>query len=681
MKNKNNFNTRLRPAQSIINQTMKLMLLGAVIISCLQIPLQAQEAQEVEYTRPSWWFGGAVGVNFNYYEGTTQRLNDGLIIPNAFRHGSGLGLYAAPLVEFYRPDSRFGAMLQVGYDSRRGDFDQITTSCNCPADLSTSLSYLTVEPSLRIAPFKSNLYIYGGPRLAFNLDKSFTYNLRVNPNFPNQTPNPEVKGDFSNIEKTLISMQVGAGYDIPISSQNKRTQFVLSPFVSFHPYFGAEPRSSETWTLTTVRAGFALKFGRGKEVKAPVRAIAPYVAPAPEVWFTVDSPRNIAVDRRVRETFPLRNYVFFDLGSTKIPDRYVLLQKSQVKDFKEDQLEVFTPKALTGAAKRQMVVYYNVLNILGDRMGKNPGSTITLVGSSEKGPEDGRAMAESTKKYLVDIFGIQGSRIAVEGRTRSKIASEKVGATLDLALLREEDRRVSIESSSPALLMEFQSGPDAPLKPVDLAVVQEAPLDSYVTFHAKGAQQAFSSWTMRVEDDKGRSQSFGPYTQDKIALPGKTLLGTNSKGDYKITMVGQTRRGATVTKDANAHMVLWKVSENEQGMRFSVLFEFDDSRPISIYEKYLTEVVAPKITKGATVIIHGHTDIVGNAEHNLKLSEARANDVKNIIEKALSKANRKDVNFKVYGFGKDTDAALFSNKLPEGRFYNRIVFIDIIPAK
>jgi hypothetical protein len=34
--------------------------------------------------------------------------------------------------------------------------------------------------------FKSNFYLYGGPRLAFNLDKSFTYQLGINPAYPDQ---------------------------------------------------------------------------------------------------------------------------------------------------------------------------------------------------------------------------------------------------------------------------------------------------------------------------------------------------------------------------------------------------------------------------------------------------------------------------------------------------------------
>jgi hypothetical protein len=61
-----------------------------------------------------------------------------------------------------------------------------------------------------------------------------------------------------------------------------------------------------------------------------------------------------------------------------------------------------------------MTVYYNILNILGDRMQKNPNATISLVGSSEQGPADGLAMSESIKTYLVDVFAINPSRITTK---------------------------------------------------------------------------------------------------------------------------------------------------------------------------------------------------------------------------------------------------------------------------
>ena len=637
------------------------------------------QAQAVQFTQPSWWFGVAGGANFNFYRGSTQQLNDDFTAPVAFDEGNGVSLYLAPLMEYHAPGTGLGFMLQTGYDSRSSAYKQQITPCNCPADLSATLSYITVEPSIRLAPFKGNFYLYGGPRLAFNVHKSFTYQLGINPDIPDQEPTPEVKGDLSHVNSTLISMQVGAGYDIPLSSQNKKTQFVFSPFVAFHPYFGQAPRDIETWSVTTVRVGAALKFGHGRLITAP--AVIDVLPVEPEFRFTVNSPRNVPAEEMVTETFPLRNYVFFDLGSTAIPDRYVTLTKAQVKDFREDQPDMFRPKNQSGRAERQMVVYYNVLNILGDRMAKDPSATITLVGSSEKSPDDGRAMAESIRQYLVSVFGINSSRIAIEGREKPKIPSEQPGGTLELDLLRAGDRRVSIESTTPMMLMEFHNGPTAPLKPVEIKALQEAPVSSYVTFNVDGANSAFTSWSLEVKDDMGKVQKFGPYTGEVIRIPGKSLLGTHPEGDYKVTMVGQTKEGKTIRREVPVHMVLWTPAVYKNGMRYSILYEFNESKAISMYEKYITEIITPKIPKGGKVLVRGYTDIIGDAANNLELSLARAKDVKTILEASLAKAGRSDVTIDIQGLGEDENLSLFDNTYPEERFYNRTVVIDILPVK
>jgi len=678
-----------RLAWSLNYLPIKSLILGALIFTGSQVSAQTPDPQ---YTVPSWWYGAAAGANFNFYNGSTQELNSSLTTPDAFHKGKGAGIYLAPLVEFHKPDTRLGVMLQIGYDNRKGKFDEIKTPCNCPADLSTKLSYLTIEPSLRFAPFKGNFYIYGGPRLAFNLAKSFTYTVKANPAFPDQAVNPPVKSDFDKVSTVLGSMQIGMGYDIHVSDQKYRGQYIISPFVNFQPYFGESPRTIETWNITTLRAGVAFKFGRGKKIdtKEEDKSSSPSVLPAtvvkvvvkvPEVTFTVNSPANIPVERRVRETFPIRNYVFFDLNSTEIPDRYVLLNKGQVKDFKEDQLEVFSPKRLSGRSGREMTVYYNVLNILGDRMGKNPEAKVRLTGASLQGIADGKAMAESVKKYLVDVFGIAPGRFTIEGRIKPRIPSEQPGGTVQLALLREGDRRVSIWSESPAILMEFQSGPDVPLKPVVIDALQQAPVDSYVSFKVENAKKAFSSWSLEIKDDQGKIQYFGPYTEETVSIPGKTIMGTSTGGNYKVTMIGLVTNGDAVKKEASVHMVQWVPSKREEGMRFSVIYEFNSSTSIASYDKYLTEIVTPKIPVNGTVILHGHTDIIGDKAENVTLSLARANDVKSIIEQALAKAGRTDVKFEVYGFGEDESLAPFENKFPEERFYNRTVIIDIIPQK
>jgi outer membrane protein OmpA-like peptidoglycan-associated protein len=670
MKAKINFKKELCMTWTSSNLTLRSLLLLTLLLLCIQYPVQAQE---IKYTKPSWFFGVAGGANFNFFRGSTHQLNSSLTPPVTFHDGDGVGLYLAPLIEFHKPDTRWGFMFQAGYDSRKGSFDQVISPCDCPADLSTDLSYVTVEPSVRFAPFKSNFYLYGGPRLAFNMDKSFKYSLGINPAYPNQEPTPSVEGDFDAIDKTLISMQIGAGYDIPLSSQSHKTQFVLSPFVAFHPYFGQNPRSAETWNVTTVRAGVALKFGQGSEIVAAETV-------EPQVQFSVHAPKNIPGERSVRETFPLRNYVFYDLGSNQIPSRYKLLRKEEVKDFNEDQIAATAVVNPSGRSARQMTVYYNVINILGNRMVKNPSTSITLVGSSEKGSEDGVMMAESIKTYLVNVFEINASRITVKGQLKPNIPSEQPGGTKELELLREGDRRVSIESNSPELLMEFQSGPDAPLKPLEFTAVQEAPIDSYVTIDATGSGEAYSSWSLETTDPDGQMKTFGPYNQEKVRIPGKNIMGTRAEGDYKVKMIGQTKSGKVVTQETTTHMVLWTPSKTDEALRYSIVFEFNKSKAITMYDKYLTEVVTPKIPKDGVVIIHGHTDIIGEESYNLNLSLDRANEVKNIIEKALLQAGRKDVKFEVHGFGEDENVSPFENKFPEERFYNRTVIIDIIPA-
>lgn len=650
---------------------LKSVVLCTMVLISIGIQLQAQEAV---YTRPALWYGIAGGANFSDYGGQTQMLNNTFSSPVVFRDGKGVGLYLAPHIEFDHPNSRVGFIFQAGYDSRQGRFDTKTAvPCNCPADLFADISYLTLEPSLRVEPFKSNFYLYAGPRMAFNLGKSFTYEEDINPDLPNERPAADVNGDFNNVDKFLLSMQVGAGYDIQLSTQNSATQFVLSPFAAYHPKFGQDPRTVGSWDLSTIRAGAIIKFGFGKLV--PVKVITNNSP----VQFSVDAPKRIPVERMVREVFPLSNYVFFNLKSSQIPDRYKMLNKDQVKDFKEDQLGNYTSKNLSGRSDRQMTVYYNVLNIIGDRMGKLPSSTITLVGSSQEGPEDGRAMATSVKQYLTGVFGIDASRISIEGVDKPKIPSEQEKATNELELLHEGYRRVSIESSSTALLMEFQDSSAAHLKPVKIITRQTAPFDSYVTINAPGAIESFSHWTVNVKDEKGRIQSFGPYTNDWVRIPGKDIMGNTPQANYQVTMTGTLKNGKKVSQTVPLQMELWTPEKNAEGMRYSILYEFDESQAISIYNKYLSDVVTPAIPENSTVIIHGYTDIIGMEDYNQELSLKRAQDVKKTISTALVKAGRKDVKFEVHGLGENEKLSLFDNKLPEERAYNRSVVIDIIP--
>ena len=194
-----NFKKESRLARFLAKLPLKSIIVGTLFLTVIQVPLQAQDTT---YTNPSWWFGVAAGANFNFYQGTTQHLTTDFMAPAAFHDGQGIGIFVAPLIEYHRPDTRLGFMLQVGYDKRRGDFDQVMAPCDCPEDLNTNLDYLSIEPSLRFAPFKSNLYLFVGPRFAFNLNKNFNYTKGVNANFPDPVADPNLDKPEPNRKNT-----------------------------------------------------------------------------------------------------------------------------------------------------------------------------------------------------------------------------------------------------------------------------------------------------------------------------------------------------------------------------------------------------------------------------------------------------------------------------------------------
>ncbi len=237
---------------------------GLIAISFLSI--QTLQAQNMQRVKPVWWIGQSGAVNFNTYRGTTQKLNNGFSTPTAFREGDGVRPYASVLAE-YRPGRTFGGMLNVAYDNRGGEFDEVKAPCDCPANLKTNLSYVTIEPSVRIKPFSIPFYVFAGPVISFNVTKKFNYT---------QEKQNDIREEFSDITKPVFSGQVGAGFDIPVSKASNPTQFTLSPFASFQSDLGRNPRTIESWAVYTIRTGIALKFGTGK-------ITTPKVAPVAEI--------------------------------------------------------------------------------------------------------------------------------------------------------------------------------------------------------------------------------------------------------------------------------------------------------------------------------------------------------------------------------------------------------------
>ncbi len=616
-----------------------LLLLIAVLLPLIS------NAQESRRQQPVWWFGGALGPNFNSYSGNIRSLNDNFPTIPSFGKGSGVGVFLSPLLE-YRPDPVWGGMLFLGFDGRGAGFDDVVDSGKTH-QLSAAMNYISLEPSVRMTPFEPPIYFFAGLHLGFNVAKTFSY-----------TPpaGGKTDGDWNNARGSVFGVQLGAGYDIPLTSAGAGTQAELSPFLSLH--VGQGPRSVESWSITTIRLGVGLKFGSGSEAARIAES---------ETQFSVRAPKIIPNQRKVKETFPLRNYIFFDEGSTAIPPRYTQLTADRAASFREEELLQPQPSDLGGRSRRQLTVYYNILNIIGDRLRRIPSATIRLIGSSDQGASAGRQFADAVKTYLVDKFGIDGGRITTEGREKPPIPSVVPGATRELDLVRPEDRRVEITSTTPEML-----------QPVQIISLQEDPLDSDVLLTVSGAEQNLSSYSIEVTDENGAVKRFGPFTAEEERISGKSILGDRSQGHYTVALVAETKSGQTFRKEETMQLRKTDEPEGAPGFRFSILFEFDQSKTVATYDRFLSQTVAPLIPNGGSVIIHGHTDIVGEESHNLRLSKDRAQETMAILERELKKLGTTNVKFDTYGFGEDVRRAPFENRLPEERFYNRTVIIDIV---
>lgn len=248
------FATKLIPLQQKSSSTsFRFLKLGFLCLIIL-ISLNLEGYSQTKKTQPSWWFGVGGGINFNAYNGSLGSLNRDITVSTPFERGFGVGGYFAPVIEYHHPGSMWGIMLQQGLDNRRATFTETGI------EFKHHLSYYTVEPSFMIMPPKVPVYFYAGPRFGFGWSTTFTYKKVNSPDYPNKA-DPEAHAYLRSVKKNPVSMQLGMGYNLMVSSKTAKEQFIISPFVTYLPSLGQNIRTIESLKLNTLRAGIILKAG------------------------------------------------------------------------------------------------------------------------------------------------------------------------------------------------------------------------------------------------------------------------------------------------------------------------------------------------------------------------------------------------------------------------------------
>jgi outer membrane protein OmpA-like peptidoglycan-associated protein len=355
---------------------------------------------------------------------------------------------------------------------------------------------------------------------------------------------------------------------------------------------------------------------------------------------------------------PLLPYVFFDKGSHTLPVRYRQIGKDQIEGYSLDNFYNLDA----------MVTYYQMLNIVGKRMLETPEATITLTGcrdKSEEGLSDDLAKRRALviKSYLVETWGVDASRVAVEDRGLPSVASSS--DDVDGAV---ENMRVEISASDNAILspvgsrdtmrvftptgMRFspnvQQGEQ--VKTWTLFVSQNEQIIK--VFHGQATPPAHVDWrlaeTSRFIPRGIRNLEYMLVVQDSA---GKII--PSEAGSMQVSEILLSDKARTGGTDKNID-------------RYSlILFGFDRA-DVSVDNQRLVSEIKKSITPRSTVKVVGYSDRVGDAAYNLSLSEKRAKAVASAL--ATERTSTQGVG---------ESLPLYDNDTPEGRFYSRTVEVIV----
>ena len=470
-----------------------------------------------------------------------------------------------------------------------------------------------------------------------------------------------------------LGAALGVDYELPMNSEKT---LLLVPEVRYSLPL-SNVREDLDWKVHRVNLGAAIKyvFPLPKPSAPLPPTMEPRTPPAPPAQPVLAASLELqGVDRNgdVQEevlkitveefintqTHALLNYIFFDEGSSTIPIRYSQYGGNAAAQFSDEMLR----------DKTTLAVYHQMLNIIGSRMQADPSATITLTGTNmnegiEKGNKElSRARAESIKSYLTENWEIPASRIAVRSRNLPALPSNVDSADGD-----EENRRVEITTNRPSLLEPVRSADT--LRTVDPPILQAVP--------GVDAEAGLAEWSLQIRQGATLLKEFSgtgdpPSTLD-WNIEGDPL--TIPRRSDPLTAVLSVRDDEGQTGTAAARLPVEQITirrkrEEQIGDfvydRFNLItFEFNSAN-LSPASRKIADDIRERIQPSSEVTIIGYSDRLGEADHNLELSQKRATNTARELRVPLENAT---------GGGENTE--LYDNDLPEGRFYSRTVTITV----
>ena len=446
---------------------------------------------------------------------------------------------------------------------------------------------------------------------------------------------------------------------------------------AFNPNYGSvtekvrvekpEEVRSEEEAQKSLEIRVVLKLGQRPVLQAQIEP-ADYVLRRAKEDPSIANFRGLVMEEVASvELFPLLHYVFFDEGSAKIPERYVLFSSPE-------EPEGFSDEGIPGGTLEK---YYHILNIYGYRLRKNPQATLEIVGCNdsktpaEKRPGLSLERARVVFNYLRDIWGISESRMKITVRNLPQVPSN-----LNDPQGIVENRRVELicndwEVVKPIISRDPKRFPS----PEQMTFLMRNGIeDALVASRRIEITRGGASWRMLTDIGTTASSTVWNWTNERGTYP-------DDETPYVARLVVRSKNGQECASDPITIPVMQVSTERKKIERLAdrtlerynlILFPFDryDAGPLN--ERILREYVFPRVFPNSTIEVVGHTDVVGLYDHNKKLSENRARTVARAIEQY---AKGRYQSLTARGVGEDDP--LYTNDLPEGRFYNRTVQVLI----
>lgn len=679
-----NFAKELNYSIAIVNLSLLRNVTIALLLSFISISHATAQPEGVDTNRLKARFGiyGNFGPDLNIASFTSLPGIPSCCAEYGFTASLGGG--AGALVEF--PLDIFNSLeLRVGYARAAVEFYELENTTGLIAGrseqvdfghyLNNSFDYLDISPSYNYRIWEE-LWLRGGLALQVPIVADFSTIEKVETaqgTFGDGRRFRNAEGGTLESARMRFGLFVGGAYDLPMQ---KRPGLFLVPEFNLR-FFPVGPVNDASWSVFDMRAGVALKY-RTPPVPPPPPP-PPALPPVPNLQDPPAPPTITAnLDVRQRDSLgrtvkdmelkiedfvsfnmrPLLNYVFFDEGSSVIPERYELLDKDEVRGFGINQLR----------KSDDLETYYHVLNILGDRMRSNPDIRITVTGhNSDEGVEKGdkelsMARAQSVVKYFTDVWSIDPRRIDVKARNLPVEESRT-----DTLPGHEENRRVEITSSSDEI--------EQPVMTND--TIRQINKTKFVFLPRVEAELGVRNWRLKAKQGSRvlfeksgdgvppDSIVWDPETEGSRPSDGQAIFVDFQAWDSLGTSDDAPQRSISIEQLTVDQKRLERRRDKEFEYYGLILFDYGKTS-LNGKHRQTVDFVKSRIQQNDTVTVLGYSDSMGEADVNKRIAERRARSVSQRLR------HRKTG---VYGIGEEN--LIFDNSLPEGRFYCRTVRISV----